>query len=236
MTMTENGIVETIKKLLALAESNYVAEAATAAAKAAQLLHDHNLSIEELVLGSDHLEEYERKRIDYGGRTFWRRDLLQSIARACNARSTYVPGTTRGSIVGRPHETEITIWTYGYLARELTRLAKAGYQNRAETRISTSTWYYSFYAAAVQEVSSRLSDQRRHRGDSKSQGLVLNRDALVEAAVERFIPRLKTPNVELGKLDYAAVSAGREAGRTVPLSPPIEDRDSQPHLQLKEAK
>ncbi len=123
--------MDRIKKLIALSESSNFGDAANAAALASKLLHELNLTIEDVDLeeGTDPLDEYDKTPIEYGGHQMWRRDLMQSICYAFNSRSTWKASHPQfGTLVGRPHEVELAIWTFGYVAGELTRLAKAGWR------------------------------------------------------------------------------------------------------------
>ncbi len=126
--------MDRIKKLIALSESSNFGDAANAAALATKLLHELNLSIEDVDLeeGVDPLDAYGDQRMDFFGKERWRHWLLAYICDANNAKMLYYSGGRDsgryGSVVGRPHEREFTVWMYGYLVGQLKRMASAAWK------------------------------------------------------------------------------------------------------------
>jgi hypothetical protein len=221
-TTQANDIKERIRRLLALAESANINEAANAAAKASELLHKYNLQIEDIPVEGEAVDEYGVVTVDYEGQSMWRRSLLESIARANNSRTVYVPGTTKGKIVGREHEQEITLWIYTYLAGELQRIAKREYKLTGHV-VPQKTWYASFYMGAVRVIAQRFRELRKSTMEesSKSTALVLNRDALAVQAMNRLVGRTHEVNSRSNNVNTDAYRRGQAAGANIGLNRPI---------------
>ena len=240
MTIGSNDIKERIRRLLALAESSNVNEAAQAAAKASDLLHKYNLSIEDIPIEGETLDEYGVLVIDYEGQAMWRRDLLETIARANNATTVYTAGTTKGKVIGREHEQQITVWMYTYLAGQIQRIAKKEYREYKERQtlkmypdflnpiVVPRKWYNSFYYGAVTAISARLNDLRRSQMQESSQStaLVLNREALATQARDRLIGRVSAAPSTATRVDQTAFRKGIEAGKNISLNRRVSGTES----------
>jgi hypothetical protein len=218
---------ERIRRLLALAESANINEAANAAAKASELLHKYNLQIEDIPVEGEPIDEYGAVLVDYEGHAMWRRSLLEAIARANNARTMYYAGSSKGKIVGREHEQEITLWTYTYLAGELSRIAKREYKLTSQI-IPPRTWHTSFYLGAVRVISQRLRELRRANMEESAQStaLVLNRDALAVQAMDKLVGRTTTVHARSNNVNASAYMKGQSVGQNIGLNRPITGSQS----------
>lgn len=236
MTAQANDIKERIRRLLGLAESANVNEAANAAAKAAELLHKYNLQIEDIPVEGEAIDEYGMGVVDYEGQSMWRRELLQNIALANNARTFYIPGTSKGKIVGREHEQEITVWAYTYLAGELQRIARKEYElyrlsatlRNGFAVVPARTWHNSFYLGAVRAIGNRLRESRKAtmQESEKSTALVINRDALAKQAVNKLVGRTSATKTTSNNLNSGAYMQGQKVGQNIGLNRPVGGRQS----------
>lgn len=232
--MATKDEMDRIKKLLALSESSSFGDAANAAALAAKLLHELNLTIEDVDLeeGQDPLDEYDKEQVDFQGSDRWRYRLLNSIAQANNARTCYYSGGYQsgryGAVVGRAHERELTVWMYGYLVGQLKRMAFAAWkieQQKSQMWYSPSRHVFrnNFFLGAESVIARRLRQQRNEQqmASAESTALVVNRDALAERASEELLGELKTDKARRSTRDDASYRAGQQAGRDVSFNRPV---------------
>lgn len=123
-------IAEKIRRLLALSKSSNEHEAAAAAAKAQDLLHRYNLSVDQV--DAAQRPDYGREIVDIGNNAGWRGVLLHVIATP-NTAQVISLGGGRYAVIGQPHTIEVVRYLYEYLSREIERawLIRHGSTSRA---------------------------------------------------------------------------------------------------------
>lgn len=231
--MSENRVLNKIKKLLELSKSSNLNEAESAAAMAQELMFAHKIEVadlevetgqarpedpivEELLEGSD-----ESKRA-----STWRSVLCNTIADAFGCHVWRVNGTSKINVFGRASDVQTMRYMHGYLARELQRICEAGWQGeRGQTTAHGAIWKRSFYLGAIKTIGQRLKDQHgeqeRRFAATGCQALVLvKRDAA--AVEEAWKVKFKKSGFQKGRRvdgrqSSDAYELGREAGRKVSL-------------------
>lgn len=226
------AIIDKVRKLLRLAESPNANEAALAAAKAQQLIDEHNLSTALLALDGaeeapdEPIYDFETKGapLDTARRhARWRSQLAGTIARANGCR-IYINGE-HIALVGRPSDADTVRYLFGYLAKEIDRLcAKEGAG-------CGTTWRNNFRLGAVYAVMDKLREQRTQHA-SKARASAATEVALVRintalARVEQRgsdVSAWMKANLKLvnrggnsGSYNQGAMEAGRRAGQSIQI-------------------
>ncbi len=237
MAPTEDDIVRKIAALRRLAEkAGSPEEAASAAAKAQELLLTHNIA-EVRVAGYDQhdLGAY----INHEGivvKQSWRQVLTSSVCfanyvRVVRCRDHSKAGGGRPwlyRMVGKKESIEACIDQIDWLAAAITRLAKAGYIDYALTRRmhgdvveGESNWRHAFSCGAADTVGYMLRDLRRKSEDNPVQTkALLVIDTQGKEALQKFYPSLKPISQKGGGTSYNATAAGRAAGSSIQLTRP----------------
>lgn len=162
--MTQDAILDRVRKLLRLAGNNpNPEEAATAAAKAQALIDAHHLSRALLDLdpqgrpggapAEEPIEDLGRAPLDPDGRRSRVRVTLASVVARANACRVYLSG---GGVclIGRPSDAETVRYLYAWLRAEVDRLT------RAHGRGLGTVWRNNFGLGVVDTVARKLREQR----------------------------------------------------------------------------
>lgn len=220
MTEDRSRIINVIRKLQALSTSSNEHEAALAAAKAAEMLQQHNLSladIEEANAEKDEPMEMETWEVGGGkgqAQYRWKVKLFFDLAHYNFCRAYHVDtGWTsetharhRMILVGKAHNREVVLFLYDLLTRQLEAWSKK-YPVRNETaeavfadRDRFNVWgpRKSFLFGAVQEISKRLYQQwmafqyPNGRNNDKALVVVRNEVALLDQFEKGQFGKLKS--------------------------------------------
>jgi hypothetical protein len=121
-------LIDRIKKLLALANSSNVNEAASAAAKAAELMGEHKLSEADVSANTD--DGSTLVDLPLGAEGFlasWKFALVAHVARAffCEAIALRHMRRRKVRIVGRRNDAEVASHVFDHFVKEIERLASA---------------------------------------------------------------------------------------------------------------
>lgn len=223
--MQHKEIIDKIRKLLRLAQSANVHEAAAAAAKAQELLAKYNLAQENVSLEDEGLEAQRifkktRQRLEN-----WAHILARGSADAFDCRYYHNEGAGETVFVGVGVDPEICGWMYGYLYKALLRLASAHLRssscNRLRSNKSKKAARDSFLRGAVSVIISRLVEQK-HETPVTCDALVVSKKRAIEAA----LPEMSSRPMKLGKVRNQDWYGGAQAANSVPLSTPL--KNSQP--------
>jgi hypothetical protein len=170
----------------------------------------------------------------------WRRKLAIGIARVnqcqtlTRAGTRGVPNTAQVTLVGRKSDMDVTRYLYGYLSREIERLAKEAIRGRqsGEGRI----WGNNFRTGAVITVCQRLQEARdqarrsaqedlarQHGAEQASRALVLvtDHDKHVAEFVNQHWKGHYQPSSTL--LNRDGLVAGMRAGATISLHDALQE-------------
>ena len=216
-----DAVTRRVQKLLALATSSNVHEAAAAAARAQALIDEHRLDAlmagaeaEPITDGADEpLERARRPRK-------WRSVLASALAEAngCLAWSFVRGPETALCVLGRAADREAVRALWGWLAPRVEWLSATHAPGRDRA------FHEAFRIGAVEAVVLRLRAPPEARGP----GLVRLDGELVarREAVERYAAeRLRLKGGRALRLNAAAYARGRDAADELPL-PPVGGRGS----------
>lgn len=137
--MSEEKIIDKIRKLMTLANSANEHEAALAAARATELMLKHEIEEAQLAVteGAEVIEEVESQSIDETGSIVpWKGNLCAGLAQSMGCEFYY--GSARGGAGHKRHRTYLIIgqeakramikYMYKYLCAELIRLADLAFR------------------------------------------------------------------------------------------------------------
>lgn len=234
--MSEPRIIDRIRKLLRLARSDNVHEAATAAARAQELMSKYEL--EEAQLGD--ISEDNTSRVMafadedglYGANrlALWLLRLAVNLAELNNAECfVQVKGKRRViGLVGNPRNVSLIRYLFLFLKREIERLCSVHAQGRSSTQ-----WRNSFKLGATDEVILRMREAR----DSIFR--TASHTALARINAERLEARnwveekqTRKPRKPKADVAYHAYVTGRVVGRQIQLDTELELPE--PTQQLEE--
>lgn len=212
-------ILSKIKKLLALSTSSNPNEAALAAAKAQELLMQHNLTMSQVQ--TQEPSSYERSTVQTGKRV-WRRLLLTTIAQNNFCESIYNVTQHISVLIGETHNIEVVTYLYQYLIGQLEPMAVAAHQ-RSIAPVHGKTWFDSFYMGAVNSIHERLEAQKREMeaASNDCRALVVSKDAELKTAVMKFFPNVRNGGTKRVR-SADGYFEGVEAGNRVALNKAIE--------------
>lgn len=170
-----SAIIERVRKLLAMAEStDSVAEAAVAAARAAELMAQHELSEAEIraAAGAEAAppEPIVRDAIIPGQekakrRVAWKQTIASAAARAFHCHLWFRQAEFR--LLGRTSNAQAASYVIAHLWREVDTLTEAAWRaavaaGRVRTdRLSAKTWRANFRLGAAARLAERLYEQQR---------------------------------------------------------------------------
>lgn len=230
---TNAEVLEKIKKLLRLAQSDNPNEAALAAAKAQELMDRHQIQAAMLdEKGAEepdedivHFSDRDDALDDLGGRrAVWKGSLASTISEH-NACVAYYSGS-RIVMVGRPTDVAAVRYLYVYAVKAIEDLVKK--QGAGHGR----TWYNNYRQGCVKAISEKLWAQRQAtykevRSEAKASG---GGAALVkvENAITRFDEKkletkrwtkkhlnLRSGGRSYSRHDHDAFSRGKRDGASI---------------------
>lgn len=229
--MPEPKIIDRIRKLLALSKSSNEHEAAAAAARAAELMAQHQLS--EAALCEVELEPVDAHSIDESGKCVsWKGTLANGCARAFCCRMFWNRAehwdtkrhrwkqTVRTMVVGRENDVAGVRYMYQYLVKEVARLADEAWKEKTRY-VSLRSWKNSFRLGCSARIQKRLIDQRKatlgQAAEDESNSQALMRLDEMEAAVNAFCDQLNLQAGSAPRCRESGYSDGVRAGDSVSL-------------------
>lgn len=231
--MSDNKIIEKVKKLLALGTSSSEAEASSAIEKAHALLAEHNLSLSDVKETGDILEETleEGKRIPS-----WKKMLITSVARAnyCDAlqRTTMVwsgksySSLKKVALIGKAHNLVVAKAMVEYLFDAIERLSKNNSPSRQGK--GKNPYIESYKLGATSNICKRLHEiaEAEQKPESGMSGLV----AYEKAEIQNFLKDLGSKKTSIkSKVSSAqAYNKGFIDGQSVGLHRQVAQESQQP--------
>lgn len=225
-------IIEKIKKLLSLSKSDNEHEAANAAAAAAGLMAQHQISVATLgedddafvdaTLGSYTIDSSCRRKVP------WKADLAFGVASSFGCKYHYSGASL--CMVGRSSDVDAVKYIYMYLVREINRLAEESWEGYTFAEWDTPKAYKgAFRTGASITVRKRLHDSRKENLEKEKQGAdVLKCQAIIrveknDEAIEKFYEQYAEDNNfknfksqgTIGSID--GLNAGKKAGNNINL-------------------
>jgi hypothetical protein len=234
-----DSITSKIKKLLALATSNSnIEEAASAAAKAQELLLRYNIS-ESQVDGYKEKEErvserYSKKhRAGEQNESQWKLALSFAVGRNNLCTVIHHPSNKEISWIGKESNILVAEFLFETLCTDIETIADALWTNILMVRqleeqydkvlftdptlryAHGKSWKKSFYFGAVDAISLRLSENLRNlkKSDTNINALVVVNDNAVTQYVGKVYPKLGHSNIRTGEIYSGAYNTGVEAGK-----------------------
>lgn len=213
-------VVDRVRKLLALASSPNVHEAAAAAARAQALVARHRLegllaaeAESPITDGSEAPLERARKVRK------WRVVLASALAEAngCAAYVAEVPDGQEIRLAGRAPDREAARALWDWLTERIQ------WSSATEGAGRSRAWHDAFRIGAVDAVAARLAaGEAELRAALPAEALVRVEPAVAarRAAVDRFLAeRLRLGKGRSIRVEARAFAAGRAAGAALPLTP-----------------
>ena len=216
---TTDKVIDKIRKLFALAErNNSPEEAASAAARAQELLFQHKLSMADVEAPDEAEDVLGSLDFDAPG-LLWKKHIVHGVARAFYCRACTLAGSNKHKvrIVGKTSDTQAATYMAAYLINEIDHLAKVTQAQWKDRR-----WMNSFRIGATHIVLKRLNEQKKAQdayvaAAPGETALALRNDAV---AVARYFKQLFPRTTTGGRsraTSNSGYEAGQEAGRNISL-------------------
>lgn len=224
--MQEDKIVERIRKLLALSKSTNRHEAATAAARAAELMAKHQIA--EAALADTTADAIGHEVIDRNKvSVYWKGILACGIAKGFGCAMYWRRGVdSKTVVVGRPSDIAAVKYMYAYLAKEVRRLADEDYaraQSFGDRRRANARAYKNAFRRGAVEIIARRLERQRQESMASARAVRENKQALaridrVAQDIERHLKEQEVKPAGGSRVrDVDAYQNGRAAGRKVAL-------------------
>lgn len=224
MAMEQDKVLEAIRRCLALSESSNEHEAASAAAKAQELLFKYNLFMAQVEATADSSE----KKTKVGEEIYsvitpknqgrWKATLISRIARY-NFCDLVFYGKNRVMIIGKPHNILVVQELYLWIVEQMKDIiTKACREYTGYDRIPT--FRRSFLESAVMTIGNRLYrqwEESQEESEASTALVVVTGIELADYVAKRF-PDLKNARMSRGSGSGDGHQAGREAGERVNLT------------------
>lgn len=229
--------VAKVAKLLRLAKSTNPHEAALAASRAQEIMDRHKLTGSDLSQGEqvksdEPVKHWSHDPLDTDGSARWKGQLGVTIAKL-NQCKLYRRTNATYCLIGRASDVQTVRYLYGWLVREIERLASENCAGCGRT------YWNNFRLGAVETVSARLQasakvtvETVKNEAASSAAGGDNGRAlAIVEkslATIERqrrevddygkTVLRLRSRRASRSTFDPSAREAGRQAGKTIRMT------------------
>lgn len=233
--MSEEKIIDKIKKLLSLSKSSNEHEAALAAARATELMIEHQISEAKLETGERQEEIGEHSVGDTDkSMVIWKGELAKALAQTLGCemfwqtRHDAVAGRrVHTQIVGKTSDVQTVEYLYLYLVAEISRLAEESYNSdndpvyqqaeRAGAHFSHRShaarqWKEAFRLGAAHTVSKRVAQQRAKtivKARAQSRGTT----ALI--VIDKALEKLKKDNEAIAEYMKAKKLGKKQSRVTV---------------------
>ncbi|HKL85343.1 MAG TPA: DUF2786 domain-containing protein [Treponemataceae bacterium] len=223
MDKATQDILEKVKKLMALGNSPSEAEAASAIAKARELLARHGLSMTDVEAHSPEIVEgvlFEKQRL-----RSWEAQLIHVVTRATFTQALHVRKgkTSHVLLIGREVNTIAAKDLFEYLHLVVLKLGRANSSKVAHLE--------SFKCGVVQRIGERLKykeeESQKFDSEKEERSLVPLMDKTAEKENKDFISEKygKTSTKKSGRrVDAGSYYKGIEAGEKVSLNRQIQKK------------
>jgi len=231
-------ILDRIQKLLRLADDpNNVNEAASAAARAQEMMHKYNLtSLMVESFDSDPIEDEEIKCMTDPLFTFkknastWKTKLAMVVAKAnhCRIWLHRSQSNSRLGLVGTRSDAEVVRFLYNYLLKEVERLALRDAMGKGRS------WANNFRLGAIDTIEARLKEALKESEEILKEECQKTGVAIVHVssaiqkledkgpAVQRWMDEnmdLRKGGKKISNYHNGARMAGRRAAREIDITP-----------------
>jgi len=224
------SILDKIRALLAKTVENGATEgeALAAAEKAAAMMKDHDLSMDEVDVKESGLKS-ENIDLDRDMATYLA-IVANAIGRFCETRfwTDYLGRSANcGTFFGLPHDVEISLYLYEVCQAAMAREVKAYEPVIALHRMTVrNAKRRSFLGGMADRLAERLDEMAAARKQGTGTSLVPLKNALIDQALADNKMKFKSGRFRFGDLHLKDLIHGRKAGDKVSLNPAIcEDEE-----------
>jgi hypothetical protein len=215
----KSPIIEKIKKLLALANSNNEHEAALAASHAQRLLSEHNLAMADIESSNrpdkaDKVETTVSKTLPK-----WMRHLSAGVSSAFDCQAIHHPATGKMTFIGVGADVQIAAYTFAYLDRTVRKLCGTYMKGHVSGTVANrhrELMRHSYYLGAVSTITTRLQEQKAQTPVTTG-ALVLVKEGLIRQAMNE-IGNLRTMHSRKSYINSDAYSRGQADGIQVGIN------------------
>ncbi len=235
--MTKEQVALKVRKLFELSNSSNENEAALAAAKARELLSRYNLRIADLP--TDDMQSavaVTEASVAVGGVVRnWVKGLLIHVAYGFDCehiirRQSYADPIL--TFIGTAADTEIAVYTFQFLFRELNRLVDRALPGlKRENRFwSTASLRYAYLDGAVKRIGERFQEQTQsvrvaeHRG---CKALVLAKEQTIRNYMADTFPNIRMERAAKRVISAGAFRQGYRDASGINLAPGIPKKDTE---------
>jgi len=217
-----DSIIEKVQKLLALAKSSNINEAAAATAAANKLIDQYRLSEADLSLSSedDQLIEDDGFVYETGRIVPWKNSLAITLAKHYGCamfNSTVYPNgrkVSRYKLIGKKSDIQITKYMFSWLTAECQRLVEKEAQGKG--KIFSQSYCQGF----VSGVSQQLTISREAAKQEASSAAIVKIDSREQEAIHFMNQNynLKANKASsASRIDPRAFDAGMNKGKSIHL-------------------
>lgn len=224
-----DDVIERVRKLLSLAQSNNANEAAAAAAAANKLMDKYRLSHADLECSGQEAAEPIEEDPDYiyatGKVTMWKWTLLNVLAQHYGCTiwndTSFDTGRqfSRFRSVGRKSDLTILRYMFAWLTMECSRITK---NFAGSGRIVINSYCDGFVSGIRQQLA---KSREEVKAEASSNAIVLINARSEEAKTWLFAQRTNLRTVKMAShahRDRSAYSAGQERGRNMHLGAALD--------------
>lgn len=261
-------VIRKIQKLMALSRSSNPHEAAAAAAKAQELLLQHKIDMatvdgSQKVDVADPMARIDMPLGDGSKAAAWKGTLASAVSEAYLCKTVWLRRESvarrrpdgvvewenlpvRLAFLGRKTDVEISIYMFGYLARQIDDLASLAVKIlKSEAQYGFcgaaywKTWRNNFRYGAIETLRRRLmEEERRFVAETKAPTASTTALMVLDKAkgelkeyTKSVFPSLHKRHVK-SDYNHTARSAGKEAGEKVSLNRALKGSDGKGHAAL----
>ncbi len=248
-------IIDRINKLLALASSPNEYEASAAAAKAQEVLTEHNLGLEDIKT-SQKSPALPIEEITIGSnsrKVYWKGFIANAIANANFCKMWWMGG--RMVVAGRRHNVAIALSLYDYLTKTVERLVAEGvkaekqawriYLSQSEgtgiesfAQLNWRRWKSSFITGCARRLLERIEEQTQRMNsqgipNTKVTGLACRmahereQEAITQWRQEQGITLTGRKATSRARVTKGGYTAGQRAGDSISLERQLSSASSQ---------
>lgn len=230
--MSENNIAAKISKLIAHEASarsiGNQAEAEAFAAKIAELLANHKLSMSDVEIKAQEVEDpfgcTFTKKGPTNSTARWRLDLARAIASAFFCHYAYVGGSNKVVFYGRDSDRKAAVEMYEMLASTAKYLAKKDYKMSPACCLYPTNssyaqkWCHTFQLGFAHGVAVRLGNESRLLMQKDTGAALILRETAALQAYMKSVHLGRGRSRKQSISDYGAYAQGKERGSNAELT------------------
>lgn len=225
--MRQQLIIEKIKKLMALANSNNEHEAALATSHVQRLLSEHNLAMADI--DSSNKPDKANTLGTKVSKTLpkWLRNLVAGVSSAFDCQAVHDHATGKMLFIGVGADVHIAVYTFTYLERTLRKLCvnyMKGFNTCRQLNRQRELLRQSYYLGAVATIVSRLQEQKIQTPVT-STALVPIKESLIKQAMNEM-GDIRAMHSRRSSVNSNAYNMGKIDGESVGLNQGITTKST----------